>query len=242
MVEAAKSLEPGIFLQRENRFVGEFKLSTGARDKCHIMNPGRMKEFLVPGAEIFVENRKKNNPKRKLTYSLIYAKENETLIGIDSQLSNAIFEDALVNRKVEPFKKVKEIVREQTYGEEQRSRVDFVLDGTIFVEVKTTNCVIDGIAKFPDAPSTRAQKHIQDLLFERTKGNEIWAVFLVQRADAKALRPYDRIDPKFGALLRDAVTKGLKTKAFLIRYSPGGLNATFGKEIPVLLDPPEEQH
>jgi sugar fermentation stimulation protein A len=229
MISVASNLEKGVFLRRLNRFVGEFVNKNGDIALCHILNPGRMKEFLVKDAPILVE--KSQSKQRKLNYSLIYVQKKDVLIGIDSILPNKLFEDALKNRKIEEFKNYTEYYREYPYGHDGKSKIDFLIDGKIFVEIKSTNCVIDGEARFPDAPSTRAQKHLKELITEMEKGNQAYVVFLIKRNDAQKVRPYDEIDPEFGNLLRMAIQKGLKVIAFTINYFDEGKHAALGKRI-----------
>ncbi len=229
MISVASNLEEGVFIRRLNRFVGEFLSRDGKIDQCHILNPGRMKEFLVKDATIFVE--KSQGKHRKLNYSLIYVKKNDVFIGIDSILPNKLFEDALKNRMIDEFKDYKEYKREYPYGHDGKSKIDFFIDGTTFVEIKSTNCVIENEARFPDAPSTRAQKHIKELIAELEKGNRAYVVFLIKRNDARAVRPYDEIDPEFGNLLRLAIGMGLKIMAFSIDYFDEGKRAKLGERI-----------
>ena len=54
--------------------------------------------------------------------------------------------------------------REYTYG---KSRIDFLLTNQenkkMLLEVKGCTLVEDGIAKFPDAPTLRGKKHLEEL-------------------------------------------------------------------------------
>ncbi|UYP43879.1 Sugar fermentation stimulation protein [Candidatus Lokiarchaeum ossiferum] len=236
MVRVAKHLEHGIFEYRENRFVGYFKMN-GQLHKCHILNPGRMENFLNPGAEILVENRK--SPKRKIAFSLLYVIHPNSLILIDSQLPNKIIKEALQNRVIDQFKHAKLIKPEQTYGKLRKSRIDFLLDNSLYIEVKATNFVHEGIGYFPDAPSIRAQKHITELceVIEKDSSKEAYIIFLAQRTDITEIRPFDKIDPKVAHLLRAGAAKGIRMLGFLIKYAESGHLACLGEEIPINLQP-----
>ena len=234
MVRVAKLLENGIFESRENRFVGYFRKEE-ILHKCHILNPGRMVEFLNRGAQIYVENR--DSPTRKIPYSLLYVIHPNSLILIDSQLPNKIVKEALQKHLIPYFMDAKLIKPEQPYGKGLHSRIDFLLDNRIYLEVKATNFVEDNIGYFPDAPSLRAQKHIKELLevIQQDSKNEAYIIFVAQRTDIKEIRPFDKIDPVFGELLRLGAAKGIKLLAFSINYENNGYYATLGKEIPVNL-------
>ncbi len=241
MVVVAKNLIEATFIQRENRFVGLFEVD-GIIERCHILNPGRMVTFLLPGATIYVENRE--SPMRKLKYSLVYVKQNNILILIDSILSNKIIKEALYNHEIKYFKDIKIIKAEQRYGIKNKSRIDFLLDNHIYLEVKSTNYNYDDIGYFPDAPSIRAQKHIKELIevitsdtnvYEKSLKKQAYILFLSQRIDINEVRPFDSIDPEFGRLLRLGDKKGIQLIAYNVKFSDNGLKASLGKEIPVNL-------
>jgi sugar fermentation stimulation protein A len=231
MVQVATNLEEAIFEKRLNRFVGEFKNIRGEIHQCHILNPGRMKEFLIKGVKILVENRGISNPNRKIPYSLIFVIKDDILIGIDSILPNKIFEEALQKRIIKGFENYNEYKREKNYGIDGKSKIDFFIDKHIFVEIKSTNCVFGEQARFPDAPSIRAQKHLKELIHELEKGMQAYVVFIVKRSDAKSIRSYDEIDPEFGILFRKALNIGLKCIAFTIDYFDSGKQARIGNQI-----------
>lgn len=227
-------LLPAVFLYRENRFVGIIEINE-QEEKCHIMNPGRMVHFLIPGAQILVADRA--SPKRKLQYSLIYVVLPHTLILIDSQLPNKIVFEALKQKKISYFKKAISILPEQPYGVNKKSRIDFLIDHDIYLEVKATNHVENKIGYFPDAPTKRGQRHIQELIEiqKLSSKNKTFILFLAQRTDIEEIRPFDAIDPKFGALLRKAKEYGVIPIAYQITFSKNGQITTLGKELPVKL-------
>lgn len=234
MVAIARNLIPAVFVSRENRFVGTIKIENEYYP-CHILNPGRMVEFLKPNCSILVESN--SNPHRKLKYSLKYVVTPSSLILIDSIISNKIFLQALQERKIPEFEHVTLIKPEQPYGNGLHSRIDFVLDNNIFIEIKSTNYMVDHIGYFPDAPSQRAQKHVQELinLVINQPHLKSYIIFIAQRTDIKEIRPFDRIDPKFSSLLREGFKKGVKISAFSIKFYDGGMFAELGASIPVHL-------
>ncbi len=239
MVRIAHKLEHATFLERENRFVGIIKIQGASHNgqirKCHILNPGRMVKFLVPGAQVLVENR--SNPKRKLDYSLLYVIHPDSLILIDSIAPNAIVNEALHQKKLEPFLHVRKIQREVSYGQNHKSRIDFLLDDGILLEVKATNYEENQIGYFPDAPTTRGQKHVKELI-HIAKSNpkmKCYILFLAQRTDILSIRPFDTIDPVFGQLLREAKQVGVHLLGYSIKFEEDGKQAVLGDPIPVEL-------
>jgi sugar fermentation stimulation protein A len=99
-----------------------------------------------------------------------------------------------------------------------RSRLDLKLAARglpdCYVEIKNCTLVEDGVAMFPDAPTTRGRKHLHELTL--LKGRSLRAVifFLIQRMDARAFAPADRIDPEYGRQLRRAVECGVEIMVY----------------------------
>jgi len=98
------------------------------------------------------------------------------------------------------------------------SRIDFMLEGQsekVLLEVKNvTLCCDEGVACFPDAVTTRGQKHLRDLMTAVDDGWRAVVFFLVQRGEAEAFAPADHIDPEYGRLLRQAVESGVEIMAY----------------------------
>ncbi|MHA1674347.1 MAG: DNA/RNA nuclease SfsA [Promethearchaeota archaeon] len=236
MVQIARKLEHATFIDRENRFVGTVDIQ-GQIHKCHILNPGRMVKFLIPGTQVLVENR--SSPKRKLDYSLLYVIHHESLILIDSIAPNAIVNEALHQKKLEPFLHVRKIRREVSYGLNNKSRIDFLLDDDIFLEVKATNYEENHIGYFPDAPTTRGQKHVKELIhivkLNPKSQKKCYILFLAQRTDIRSIQPFDTIDPVFGRLLREAEQVGIILLGYSIIIKENGKKVVLGDPIPVEL-------
>jgi sugar fermentation stimulation protein A len=235
LVKIADKLHEGLFVSRLNRFVGEVDLN-GDKILCHILNPGRMVHFLKPGTNVLLAHRP--SPTRKIPYSLIYVVGEKSPILIDSQIPNSIFFEALQARLIPQFAETRLIEKERPYGHDLRSKIDFLLDQHIFIEIKSSNYEEKGIGYFPDAPSLRAQKHVKELIevLEKNDQNQAWVIFLAQRTDVSEIRPLDKIDPEFGRLVRYGVKKGVKTAAFMLDFLNNGCEIRLGKELPVNLE------
>ncbi|MFW9825729.1 MAG: DNA/RNA nuclease SfsA [Candidatus Thorarchaeota archaeon] len=186
------NLMKGTFISRPNRFVGEIKYK-GKRETAHIHDPGRLVELLTTGAEILF-----TNSKGKLKYYIkAVNKENEWVI-IDSGIHSKI---ALEIMKLMPeFADVKEIKKEVSFG---KSRLDFTLDG-VPMEVKGCTLVEIGLALFPDAPTERGTRHVEEII----KHNGIIMMLILRKA--KEFAPNREMDPKFTEKLVEARNKGIK--------------------------------
>ena len=89
--------------------------------------------------------------------------------------------------------------------------------------------VRDGVACFPDAPTERGRRHVDELAGLARQGVCAAVVFVVQRADAGAFRPNDETDPEFGQALRAARDAGVQVLAYRCRVNP--------PQITILTDP-----
>ena len=196
------------FISRPNRFISYVNID-GKTEVAHVKNTGRCKELLIPNANVYLEIAE--NPERKTKYDLITVEKNNTLVNIDSQAPNKVIEEWLKKGKI--FSKKALIKREFTY---KKSRFDFFIeDGKrkAFIEVKGVTLERDGIAFFPDAPTERGVKHIQELQESLKEGFEAYIIFVIQMKNIKELRPNDETHKAFGDALIKASKSGVKVIA-----------------------------
>ena len=136
--------------------------------------------------------------------------------------------------KVPPFNNYNAFYREKTIGQ---SRIDFLLEFPQYeslVEIKSVNLVERGLALFPDAPTVRGSKHLEELISFRNKGHEAAVVFIIMRDDAQRLSTHDKMDPLFGSTLRKAVEAGVQVMAYKCKVCQQGMK--FNGEVPVILE------
>ncbi|MFV0520142.1 MAG: DNA/RNA nuclease SfsA [Lachnospirales bacterium] len=169
-----------IFLERLNRFVGRVLIDDN-EILVHIKNTGRCKELLIEGVKGYLL--KSNNEKRKYMYDLIAVYKGDILVNIDSQLPNSVVYNYIKNGNL--FKNILEIKREVTY---KNSRFDIYLKYVsykndikeAFIEVKGVTLFDDECARFPDAPTLRGTKHLNELIDAKENGYDTYVFFLIQ--------------------------------------------------------------
>lgn len=199
------------YIKRINRFEAYVDIG-GEKALVHVPNTGRCKEILVPGADVILEIR--NRPGRKTPYELEFVYKGERLISIDSQVPNRVVFDSLKEGLIPQFSGYDNIEREKTY---KNSKFDIRLSRNneiCYIEVKGVTLEIDGIAKFPDAPTERGRKHINELTTAKKDGMRAAVIFLVQMDNIKYFTPNYEMDPEFGAALRAAVSSGVEAYAY----------------------------
>lgn len=198
------------FINRPNRFQAYVELNEQVL-MVHVPNTGRCKEILLPGSTVIL--REGINPGRKTPYDLIAAYKGNTLINIDSQVPNKVVEEALRNRKIKKLSVYSNIEREKTFG---NSRIDFRLScpGEYYLEVKGVTFEENGIAMFPDAPTERGTKHLNELIKIREQGMGAGVLFLIQIKGIRYFTSYDKMDKAFGDALKLAKSKGVDIFAY----------------------------
>lgn len=207
-----KKVVKGQFISRPNRFIAQV-LVDGVEETVHVKNTGRCKELLVDNATVYLYE--SDNPARKTKYDLI-AVEKETpngtlLINMDSQVPNDVAEEWLESGEL--FSENAKIKREFTYN---KSRFDFYIeDGSrkAFIEVKGVTLENDGVASFPDAPTERGVKHINELICAVGEGYEAYILFVIQMKGVYLFKPNDITHKAFGDTLRKAERVGVKVIA-----------------------------
>lgn len=219
----------GKFVSRPNRFIAIVEID-GAEHTCHVKNTGRCRELLVPGASVFLEEA--SNPNRKTKYDLISVYKNRNLINIDSQAPNRVFNEWLNEKNL--FNKIKLIKPETKYG---NSRFDFYIEADgkkIFVETKGVTLEENGIAMFPDAPTERGRKHLNELSDSVKNGYDAYVAFIIQMSGVKLFKPNIKTDLNFADDLKKASESGVKIIALDCMVTENSLK--INDYIPVLLD------
>ncbi len=199
---------PAIFKERLNRFIARIEVN-GEEVLAHVKNTGRCKELLISGVTVYVAF--SDNPLRKTKYDLIGVEKGERLINIDSQAPNKVVQEWLTTSGY--FPNLKYVKPEKTY---KHSRFDFYIETDsrkIFIEVKGATLEKDGVVMFPDAPTERGVKHINELAECLEEGYEAYIIFVIQMKGVLYFMPNDETHKAFGEALRSAEKKGVKVLA-----------------------------
>ncbi len=219
---------PARFLSRPNRFVARVE-AEGEELVCHVKNTGRCRELLVPGATVWLEE--SPNPSRKTKFDLIAVEKGDRLINMDAQAPNKVFGEWAA---AGGFREGLTLLRpETTYGS---SRFDFYWESSKsrgFVEVKGVTLEEDGVVRFPDAPTLRGVKHLDELVKAREAGCEAAVCFVIQMENVRWFAPNDVTHPEFGQALRRAAQAGVEILAMDCAVTPQSL--TMGKPVPIRL-------
>ena len=223
-------------MERPNRFIAYAELN-GKKETIHVKNTGRCAELLRPGAAIYVQE--SDNPERKTKWDLI-AVEKETgsgkrLINMDSQIPNRVVQEWIEAGNL--FPDVSLVRPETTYG---NSRFDLYVEAgerRIFIEIKGVTLEEDGVCRFPDAPSDRAVKHLEELIRAKKEGYEAYVFFVIQMKGVSYFTPNTDTNPAFAEALRRAKEAGVEILAYDCSVAPDSI--VVSKPVDVVLYSPQ---
>lgn len=223
-----ENIVEGKFIDRPNRFIAHVEIE-GTEQVVHVKNTGRCKELLVPGAVVYLE--KSDNPTRRTAYDLIAVKKGERVVNMDSQIPNKVVAEWL--KKGSFFHDLVSLRPETTYG---MSRFDFYVETKtekVFIEVKGVTLEEDGVVRFPDAPSERALKHVEELIKAKAAGYRAILFFVVQMCGVKCFTPNVDTQPEFAEGVKRAAEAGVEIYAYDCRVTPESI--VMNKPVPIAL-------
>jgi sugar fermentation stimulation protein A len=231
----AAPLESGRLVRRSHRLVADVALDDGRAVTVHCVNGGAMEGLVRPGARVWVCAAAPPTG-RGPAYTWCAAELDGVRVGVDTIVPHRVVR-AMLDARALPRMGAYDTVRPE-YPHAAGSRVDFRLTspGSVHdVEVKSCHLVYpDRRGYFPDAVSSRATRQLLALIQERRRGVQATVLFVVQRADARSVRPSDVHDPAFGAAARKAAAAGVRFRA--LRATPDDAGLRVLGTIPVDLE------
>ncbi len=222
---SSPKLVPARFVSRPHRFAVRARLADGREVEAHMGDPGRLRELLLPDVELRLRPAPAGS-KRKTAWSAAQVRASATpypWVSLEPARANALAEELLRDGRVEGLPRPAELRREVRRGD---SRFDFCAvdpaGAETWVEVKQASLVEGGVALFPDAPTDRGRRHVEELTGVAGGGGRAMVLFIVPRDDARVLRPHREIDPAFAAALARAAAAGVVLRAAAFRLDAEG--------------------
>ena len=221
-----ENIYEGRFIDRPNRFIAHVEID-GREETVHVKNTGRCRELLKTGAEVYIQD--SLSPARKTRWDLIAVQKGDRIVNIDSQIPNKAVKEWL--EKGNLIGDITAVRPEYTYGS---SRIDLYVEAgekKILIEVKGVTLEEEGVVRFPDAPSERAVKHVQELKEAVKKGYEAYVFFVIQMKDVRYFTPNQDTHPEFAKALKEAADGGVKVVAYDCLVEKDSI--AIGREVPV---------
>lgn len=233
----------GVFLSRPNRFLAHVMLN-GKETVCHVKNTGRLKELLIPGVKAALEYHPDAKAQgRKTEYSLIAVsketKDGPVWVNIDSQAPNQAAFEWLSTGNGLPFCPRPQNIRREVRYKDSRFDLAFSDCGTPwFMEVKGVTLDVNGTAMFPDAPTERGIKHLDELGQAVKDGYGAAILFVIQMKGIRAFSPNAERHPEFAAALSMAKKNGVHVWAYDCTVTENSM--TVDLPVPVVLTPKKQ--
>lgn len=234
-------LQEAVLIKRYKRFLADIELASGESMTIHCPNTGSMKNCQDAGSRVWYSESGNPNRKYPCTWQIVEV-ERKYLVGINTGLANSLVEEGIRSGAVAELQGYASLRREVPYGE-QKSRIDILLeDGEqtnecCYIEIKNVSLGVgDGLGLFPDAVTTRGQKHLQELMAIKESGHRAVLFFCVQHEGISEVRPADEIDPKYGELLRKAVSCGVEILVYGVQFSTSDNTIELNRLLKVSLD------
>ncbi|MCG8617957.1 MAG: DNA/RNA nuclease SfsA [Desulfobacterales bacterium] len=229
----------GRLVKRYKRFLADVVLEDGSVVTAHCPNSGSMKGCKEEDAPVWISQ--SDNPKRKLKYTWEVIRTRDSYIGINTMVPNRLVRDAAQHRAIEELAMYSTVRSEVKTSD--GTRLDLMLSNDrgecCYVEIKNCTLVEDGLAMFPDAVTTRGQKHLDELVRLKKAGHRAVIFYLIQRMDARCFTPAAAIDPVYAEKLARAVDQGVEiiTRDVVIEPESVPGRIFLRNIIPVELDP-----
>lgn len=223
-------LVSGTLIKRYKRFFADIQLDSGEAIVAHCPNTGPMTGVYSPGSRVQLSYNPSPTRKLPYTWEMVHldppAAVAPTWVGVNTALPNRVIKAALAAYLFPELHPYEQIRTEVAYGQNQKSRVDFVLScgdsAPIYVEVKNTTWTQGTVALFPDTETTRGQKHLIELT-QLLPHSRAVMLYFINRGDCCSFAPGDSADPVYGRLLREAMALGLEVLPCRFDVTPDGL-------------------
>ena len=210
----------GSLIRRYKRFFVDIEYN-GRTIIAHCPNSGSMMGLIDKGNKVWFS--KSTNPKRKLKYTLEIVKVNNSLVGINTLLTNKIVFESLNQKKIKDLIQFNNIKSEVKFSD--NTRFDFLISNNskkCFLEIKNVTLLRKNkTAEFPDAITSRGAKHLKELISAKRKGYESYILYLIQREDCKCFKIAKDIDQEYKIIFEEAVKNGVNVLCYDCKLTSG---------------------
>lgn len=226
-----EKLVHGTLIKRYKRFLADVRLDNGEEVTAHCTNSGSMKSCLENGAEVYLSP--VNDPKRKTRFTWEMIKINGGWVGINTGNPNKLAFEAISKGEIPGMENYTTVRREVKFG---NSRFDLFAENKsekCFIEVKNVTLKEGKFALFPDAITTRGQKHLKTLIEVKKRGMRAVMLYIVQRMDVEIFAPAKDIDPVYANALKEAVSEGVELIVIQAKVEPDDIKLV--KVLPAII-------
>jgi len=218
----------GRLKKRYKRFLADIELASGEIVTAHCANTGAMTGCKPDNARVWLSYSEIKTRKYPYTWELVEL-ENQAMACINTGITNRIAREAIEQGLITELSGFDQCLSEVPDGKE-RSRIDFLTrhgEQNCYIEVKHVTLKLDsGEAAFPDAVTSRGQKHLRELAEQVEFGHRAVMLFIIMRTDVDLMMPAATIDPVYTDLLKQASDKGVEILAYKTAINTQGIQVT----------------
>ncbi|MEI6895518.1 MAG: DNA/RNA nuclease SfsA [Colwellia sp.] len=214
-------VQPATLIKRYKRFLADIKLPNNKETTIHCANTGAMKGCAEPNDTIWYST--SNNSKRKYPFSWEFTQtQDDQFICVNTLRANQLVEEALRQGLIGEITGFQVLQREIKYGHEN-SRIDFLATYNdkpdTYIEVKSVTLLEAGHGYFPDAVTTRGQKHLRELMDMVAQGHRSVLLFAILHSGINDIAAAHHVDPTYAKLLKEACLAGVEILAYKAEFS-----------------------
>ncbi|MCZ4295250.1 DNA/RNA nuclease SfsA [Vibrio sinaloensis] len=217
-------LEPAVLIRRYKRFLADITLPDGSERTIHCANTGAMTGCATAGNKVWYST--SDNPKRKYPNSWELSEtEAGHRICINTARANQLAVEAIKSGVITELQEYDQLQTEVKYGNEN-SRIDILLNAEnkpkCYIEVKSVTLLDEdklGQGYFPDAVTTRGQKHLRELAQMAQNGSRAVLLFAVLHSGIEKVSPAHHIDADYSQLLKYAQEQGVEILCYKAQLS-----------------------
>lgn len=198
----------GKLIKRYMRFLADVELENGEKVTAHCTNTGSMKSVNIPGADVLLSP--VNDPKRKTKFTWEMIKINSQWAGVNTANANKLAFEWVSNNEIPGLKNLQDLRTEKKFHDSRFDIYGYDGEKQVWMEVKNVSLKEGDFALFPDAVTTRGQKHLKTLMQVVEQGHRAAMIYVVQRSDINQFAAAKDIDPDYAKLLEEAKQKGVE--------------------------------
>lgn len=214
-------LTKGKLIKRYKRFLADVELESGEKVTAHCTNTGSMKSVNIPGEDVLLTPVK--DPKRKTKFTWEMIKINDQWVGVNTGNANTLAFEWVSNNEILGLENLNDLKREQKFGDSRFDIYGFDGEKQVWMEVKNVSLKEGEFALFPDAVTTRGQKHLKTLMHVIEQGHRAAMIYVIQRSDVNQFAAAKDIDPDYAQLLEEAKQKGVEVYVCQAKLSETGI-------------------
>ncbi len=209
-----ENTKKGFFIARPNRFIIECMVEE-KKVRAYLPNPGRLKELLLPGSTLYMVSQKSSC---KYKYMCVATEKDGVPVLLHTHLNNRVARYLIEHDRIPGLEGAEVIRPEVTVGS---SRFDFLLNHKgkeVLLEVKSCTLFSGKIAMFPDAPTIRGKRHLEELKMLSGGNRKCAVLFIVHSNAPEYFLPDYHTDLEFSKTLL-SVSQDVMVKAVSVSWN-----------------------